>query len=228
MARFAALALALALAAPACGTDSPASASDSDAVSTADTVADATPEPDVTTEPDVTAGPDVTVEPVAAPAGLGPHAVGHDSFTAIDSSRDDRSILVDLWYPVDPEDAKSTPVTSYPLAPLIELDSEVAAEGLPVAAAPGQTLLVFSHGYGGINTQSIALMEGLASHGFIVAAPEHTGNAQSSLTDTFDKLTQFLLLTTAFLLDEAVNEVTTHQEEEVAADEEAEEFAWPG
>ena len=51
---------------------------------------------------------------------------------------------------------------------------------------------------------------------------------QLSLTDTFDKLTQFLLLTTAFLLDEAVNEVTTHQEEEVAADEEAEEFAWPG
>ncbi|MFW2390497.1 MAG: alpha/beta hydrolase family protein, partial [Polyangiales bacterium] len=36
--------------------------------------------------------------------------------------------------------------------------------------------LVFSHGFGGINTQSTQLMEALASHGFIVASPEHTGN----------------------------------------------------
>ena len=50
---------------------------------------------------------------------------------------------------------------------------------VPMNAAHG-SLLVFSHGYRAINTQSTDLMEALASHGFVVASPEHTGNAQGS------------------------------------------------
>ena len=126
-------------------------------------------------------------EPVDAPDLLGPFAVGHTSFTPVDASRDDRSLLVDVWYPIDAEDVQDAPRTTYDLAAGIGLDSEVALDGLPVSSRQNQTLLVFSHGYGGINTQSIKLMEILASHGFIVASPEHAGNAQSSLTDEFER-----------------------------------------
>jgi predicted dienelactone hydrolase len=38
-------------------------------------------------------------------------------------------------------------------------------------------LIVFSHGNGGIRMQSIFLTEHLASHGYVVVAPDHTGNA---------------------------------------------------
>ncbi|UCF48349.1 MAG: hypothetical protein JSU89_14475 [Myxococcales bacterium] len=135
------------------------------------------------------------------PDSLGSFAVGHMSFTAIDEARDDRSLLVDVWYPVDAKDAQDSPPTKYPLAGPLGLESEVAVEGLPVSARPKQTLLVFSHGYGGINTQSVELMEALASHGFIVASPEHTGNAQASLTDSFDEAAGNRVPDVSFLID---------------------------
>lgn len=140
-------------------------------------------------------------QPVDAPDLLGAFGVGHTSFTLIDASRDDRSLLVDVWYPVDAEDAQDSPRTKYPLAAGIGLDSDVAVDDLPVSARQNQTLLVFSHGYGSINTQSIELMEALASHGFIVASPEHTGNAQSSLTDEFDKAAANRVPDVSFLID---------------------------
>jgi len=74
-------------------------------------------------------------------------------------------------------------------------------DDLPVSAKQNQTLLVFSHGYGGINTQSVGLMEALASHGFIVASPEHTGNAQASLTDEFDEAAANRVPDVSFVID---------------------------
>lgn len=38
-------------------------------------------------------------------------------------------------------------------------------------------LVLFSHGNGGIRSQSVFLCEHLASHGYIVVAPDHTGNS---------------------------------------------------
>jgi predicted dienelactone hydrolase len=43
--------------------------------------------------------------------------------------------------------------------------------GAPPAA--GFPLIVFSHGFGGCNTQSVFLMEALAGAGYLVAAPNH-------------------------------------------------------
>jgi predicted dienelactone hydrolase len=37
-------------------------------------------------------------------------------------------------------------------------------------------VVLFSHGNGGMRTQSVYLTEYLASHGFVVAAPDHVGN----------------------------------------------------
>jgi predicted dienelactone hydrolase len=45
----------------------------------------------------------------------------------------------------------------------------------PAGAAPdgGSALVVFSHGFGGCNTQSVFLMEALANTGYLVVAPNH-------------------------------------------------------
>ncbi|MEZ5504276.1 MAG: alpha/beta hydrolase [Halioglobus sp.] len=135
---------------------------------------------------------------------LGKFGVGHASFTAIDAMRDNRSLLVDVWYPVDPEDRQESPLTNYPLAPGIGLQSRVAVDDLPVSSRENQTLLVFSHGYGGTNTQSVDLMETLASHGFIVVSPEHTGNAQPSNTDSFDQAAANRVPDVSFIIDTMV------------------------
>ena len=38
-------------------------------------------------------------------------------------------------------------------------------------------LIVFSHGNGGLGVQSFFLTEYLASHGYVVVCPDHTGNS---------------------------------------------------
>jgi len=149
-------------------------------------------------ESPATAISDETPEPFPA---IGAFDVGHMSFTAVDATRNDRSLSIDVWYPVDVEDAQTSPLTLYPLAAGIGLESEIAVEELPVSGREDQTLIVFSHGFGGINTQSVELMESLASHGFIVTSPEHTGNAQSSMTGSFDEAAANRVPDVSFLID---------------------------
>jgi len=120
---------------------------------------------------------------VDAPDALGSYAVGHTMFTSEDAAREDRKLIVNVWYPVDPADAATEPRTEYPLQEVFRLPSEVAVDDLPVSSEEPLAFLVFSHGFGGINTQSTPLMEALASHGFIVASPEHTGNTALDASD---------------------------------------------
>lgn len=120
------------------------------------------------------------------PSLIGTFGVGHSSFTAIDAARENRMIPVDVWYPVDSQGEQQEPTTQYPLAAGINLASAVAVENAPVSENEDMPLVVFSHGYGGINTASVVLMETLASHGFVVISPEHIGNSQSGSDDAFD------------------------------------------
>lgn len=113
------------------------------------------------------------------PATFGPWAVGHRSFTAIDAERDDRELQTEIWYPVDAAQAGGS-LSAYPIAAGIDISADIAIADAPPAVEKYRHLLVFSHGYRGISTQSASLLEVLASHGFIVVAPEHTGNAATS------------------------------------------------
>ena len=74
-----------------------------------------------------------------------------------------------------------------------------------VSALTARPLIVFSHGSGGIAIQSIHLMEQLASHGFVVVAPNHTGNTNADVTGgTAVSITQALLdrvPDTSFVID---------------------------
>ena len=132
-------------------------------------------------------GTDSTAETVDIPSLIGLFGVGHSTMMAIDASRDNRMIPVDVWYPVDPQDQQDEPRTAYPLAPGINLNSQSAIEDAAITSQENRPLIVFSHGYGGINTASVVLMETLASHGFVVASGEHIGNSQSGNDDSFDE-----------------------------------------
>ena len=118
--------------------------------------------------------------PTPDPGSTGPWAVGHSSFVAVDESRGDRTLGVEIWYPVDAEDAVGE-ATYYELLTVagssFGLTSEVAIEDAEISRLPFRPLIVFSHGSGSINIQSAVLMETLASHGFIAASPNHTGNS---------------------------------------------------
>jgi predicted dienelactone hydrolase len=118
--------------------------------------------------------------PAPAPDALGPFAVGRSTFEAVDPARDGgRSLTVDVWYPVDPADAGGA-LSRYDLL-LTGIDSEVAWDWPPPSARGPFPLVIFSHGNGGIRFQSFFLCEALASHGFVVAAPDHTGNTAIDL-----------------------------------------------
>lgn len=149
----------------------------------------------------ITFGCTESFDSVAPPDAFGPFGVSYTSFTAIDTRRAERALPVEVWFPVDPADTEGRPKVQYPLAPLINLESKIAVEGASVSAQTDLPLLIFSHGYQGISNQSIDLMEALASHGFIVASPEHTGNAQSSSEDDFDTAASNRVPDISFLID---------------------------
>jgi predicted dienelactone hydrolase len=118
--------------------------------------------------------------PPAPPDELGPFAVGRTTFVVVDPSRDDRTLTVDAWYPVDAEDAAGVPISVYDLI-FTGLPSEVALDAPPVSSDGPFPLVVFSHGNNGIRFQSFFLTETLASHGFVVVAPDHAGNTAADL-----------------------------------------------
>ena len=144
------------------------------------------------------------VAPAGARAGdipdeLGPLGVGHTELTIIDSSRGDRELPLDIWYPVDPEDAVGD-AAFYELLGPIGITSDVAISDAVASDLGERPLIVFSHGFGGINTQSIRLMEHLASHGFVVVSPEHTGNTSFDTSSPDPEADRFPDV--AFVIDE--------------------------
>ena len=83
----------------------------------------------------------------------------------ITRERDGRTI--DIWYPASGEAAGS-----YELLPGVDAPAPGPAEPLDGS----YPLVVFSHGSGGVRFQSYFLAEWLASHGYLVAAPDHAGD----------------------------------------------------
>jgi predicted dienelactone hydrolase len=124
------------------------------------------------------------------PNDLGPFGVGHFVVDLHDAARD-RPLRVEIWYPVDLEDAVGEP-TFYDFQFFgLGLTSPVAIEDADVTDSAWLPLVIFSHGSGGVSWQSTPLMEQLASHGMIVVAPNHTGNTVNDvLGDTQDPFEQ--------------------------------------
>lgn len=135
----------------------------------------------------------------AAPGELGRFPIGFVTRPFIDASRpelattnpDDKRILPSIvWYPAA-EDTRAARRAKYAeflmpalkaalgaLAPegFLETDS-LGVKDAELADDGPFPVIVFSHGNGGIGVQSFFLTEFLASHGYIVVCPDHTGNA---------------------------------------------------
>jgi dienelactone hydrolase len=137
------------------------------------------------------------------PAFSGPLPVGTTSFHWIDASRDEtltpaagdqRELVVRLFYPADAAGAPATPVVRDRHWQTLANEQAVAghvlrrsnydgvnwpiAAAAPIAAAPARyPVVVFSHGGGGAVEKNLFLIGELASHGYVVAAINHSYHA---------------------------------------------------
>ncbi len=114
-------------------------------------------------------------EKAAALLARGPSAVGYASATVQTTSPvtgEARELPVELWYPAT--DA-GEPVATYRLQGVVEVPAEGVLDAPEVAAGPHPVAL-YSHGSGGVGLVGYNQAEHLASHGWIVVAPDHVGN----------------------------------------------------
>jgi dienelactone hydrolase len=130
------------------------------------------------------------------PAPTGHHRVGTTSLHLVDTARRDpwvptestRELMVQLWYP-------AAAAHGHPRAPWLTPAAARAyeqANGLPVLDWPttdartdapvdrrrgGRPVVLYSHGLGGHRTEATAVVEDLASHGYIVVTIDHVHDA---------------------------------------------------
>ena len=131
------------------------------------------------------------------PAPDGPHVVGSASLSLIDETRDNsffdmpdepRELYIQVWYPGEIIEGKSTPRVRTLWEELHRGDLDRftvfskylsgvethSYEGIPFSPAqPDYPVIIFSHGMGSFAEQSTLLMEHLASHGYVVVATTH-------------------------------------------------------
>jgi acetyl esterase/lipase len=143
------------------------------------------------------------------PPPTGPYPVGTYTLYLVDDSRTDiyaadpnapRELMVQFWYPAAPTGQEDTAV----LLPDLPQTGPIVAErfGLPpfllnhvnltdlnlVESPPAVNgrfpLIIFAHGLTGLRGQNSSMMVQLASHGYVVAALDHTyANAISLFPD---------------------------------------------
>lgn len=120
------------------------------------------------------------------PAALGPHPVGVTRVVLEDTSRG-RTLTTEVWYPADESarDLPPAPAESYlpPEYAFLTANATLplaAVRDVPLAADGPYPMIAFSHGSGGIRFQNTFQMEHLASHGYVVVAPDHQGNTYFS------------------------------------------------
>ena len=112
------------------------------------------------------------------PFRRGPFAVGVRSAGLVDAERD-RPLPIEVWYPADDAhagaDLADDTKDRYELYPgLPALTQDAVRDATP--RRDRFPLVGFSHGFGAHRRQSTFLCTHLASHGYVVAAVDHTGN----------------------------------------------------
>lgn len=101
----------------------------------------------------------------------GEYNVGYTSFETIYDAIDEpgRTIRLAVWYPTRDEEGEASRYANLLFRPDAFKDASLAPDG-------PYPLLVFSHGNTSLPEQSYFMTEFFTTHGFVVLAPEHTGN----------------------------------------------------
>jgi predicted dienelactone hydrolase len=110
------------------------------------------------------------------------------------ASGDDRELLLRVWYPAAP-DSGADPAR-YQLSNgtiNIDLAAGIALDAPPANEEGGFPFAVYSHGNGGEGLLAYPYGELMASHGWIVVGPNHTGNTAFDFLETPDPLTRSAL-----------------------------------
>jgi len=135
------------------------------------------------------------------PDVTGPLKVGHTAYSIFDAARSGRELPLQIWYPADAAAwAAEVDFTFTDLFAGAGITSPLAKDDIPLPVGGNYPLVVFSHGFGGFNIQSLGLMEHLASHGFVVVSPNHTGNTQDDMSSPDPEADRFPDI--AFVIDE--------------------------
>jgi dienelactone hydrolase len=121
------------------------------------------------------------------PFQRGPHPVGVITRELADSGRNGRRITVELWYPADRahhgQDLAQASQDEYPLFGGFKVRQEAVRDAAPLASRTPQACALFSHGFAGHRRQSTFFCAHLASHGYLVIAPDHAGNTMVDMVN---------------------------------------------
>lgn len=117
-------------------------------------------------------------------AARGPWAVGIRTIDVADPEEPTRRLATDVWYPADPDALARGPA---PAAASHPLGRPHRALGGTAPARGPFPVLAFSHGNSGLRRQSTFLTTHLASHGFVVVAPDHAGNTFPEMLNLSDE-----------------------------------------
>ncbi|MFT6328296.1 MAG: putative dienelactone hydrolase [Bermanella sp.] len=94
-----------------------------------------------------------------------------------------RTLKIEVWYPADYN--KGTPLTSYEnetrLAKKFSIQANAVRDAAPLVSGSAYPVVVISHGYTGYRQIMFYLGEHLASHGYIVAAIDHTDSTNEDV-----------------------------------------------
>ena len=170
------LVLVFAVITAACGGDesTDTGADDSGAAATTTT---ALPETTTTTTAPETTTTTTTEAPLRAitPVGDGPYGVGTQTIIVAADHRG-FELTVDVWFPL--ADGATADPARYAFVTGDYYDSPRAlAAGFDQASDAGPfPMVVYSHGSGGLRFIHSDYTETLASHGYVVVAPDHAGN----------------------------------------------------
>ncbi len=107
----------------------------------------------------------------------GPFPVGFReiSLTYPDAaSGEDRTLELRVWYPAE-EDSGAAPAI-YAVAGVVEVPAPFSLDAPPPIGDSGLPLVVYSHGNQGEGLLAYPYGELMASHGWILVSPNHTGN----------------------------------------------------
>lgn len=147
--------------------------------------------------------------PPPNPLFAGPYPVGVITTVLVDQTRIDnftkkpRTLVTEIWYPAT-DAARRLPINKYSdftpggVTPAVD---ELIRKAYKLSAAEIDKiywneshrnatvrkgrfpLVIFSHGNGGSRNQNTFWCDYLASHGYIVVSPDHTGNARWTIID---------------------------------------------
>ncbi len=110
-----------------------------------------------------------------APIGPGEYEVGVATITITDPERE-RPLTTDVWFPLAPESPGDPHRYTFITGDYYESPRAISATPDLISPDGPFPLVVYSHGSGGQRYIASDYTENIASHGYIVVAPDHTGN----------------------------------------------------